>query len=159
MSSETASRRPNWVALGVAVFLAMVGIVIMIDMARIADVAGYSQVGPATVPQWVAFGLLALSALTALSAFRGTAPADQVHDPIGVLWILIGLSAQIALLKTVGFSIATALMFACVARGFGERRWQISLPAGLGISFAVFIIFSQLLRLSLPAGWLERLLF
>lgn len=159
MTSPSPLRRPDRVALGIAVFLAVSGIVILADMGRLADVAGYSQVGPATVPRWVAIGLLILSALTAISAFRGKLPSEPVHAPFGVLWIIVGLGAQIALLKTAGFSIATAVMFACVARGFDERRWYISFPAGLLISFVVFAIFSQLLRLSLPAGWLERMIF
>ncbi len=160
MSTSPVSRRPEWAALGVAVFLAVVAIVILKDMTRLSGAAGYSQVGPTTVPHWIAYMLLLLSVLTAVNAFRGTAaPADRIEAPAAVVWIVLGLVLQIALLKTAGFTIATGLMFACVARAFDERRWLISLPVGLGLSFVVFAVFSQLLNLTLPAGWLENLIF
>lgn len=160
MSMDQTSRRPNWAALGVAAFLAVFAIVILWDMTRLTGAAGYSQVGPATVPRWIASGMLILSALTAISAVRGTAePAEPVRAPMAVVWVIVGLLLQIALLHSAGFTIATGLMFACVARGFDERRWYISIPVGLGLSFFVYAVFSQLLNLSLPAGWLERLFF
>mgnify|MGYP006906540675 CR=1 FL=1 len=34
-----------------------------------------------------------------------------------------------------------------------------TLPVGIGLSFAVWVIFSQLLMLNLPAGPLEHLIF
>ena len=63
------------------------------------------------------------------------------------------------LLKTAGFSIATGVLFALTARGFGLRKLWLSLPAGIALSFVVWVIFSQLLQLLLPAGPLERRFF
>ena len=159
MTETPLSRRPDWAALGVAAFLAVAAITILVDMTRLSDAAGYSQVGPATVPRWIAYVMLILSALTAIGAFRGTVRAERIQAPGAVLWIALGLALQILLLKSAGFTIATGLMFACVARGFDERRWHLSIPVGLALSFFVFAVFSQLLRLTLPAGWLENLIF
>ncbi|MDN3712680.1 tripartite tricarboxylate transporter TctB family protein [Paracoccus cavernae] len=159
MSTSPVSRRPDWAALGVAVFLAAVAIVILMDMTRLSSAAGYSQVGPATVPRWIAYVLLLLAALTGYNAFKGTAQAEKIQSPAAVGWIVLGLVLQIVLLKTAGFTIATGLMFACVARAFDEKRWHLSLPVGFGLSFFVFAVFSQLLSLTLPAGWLENLIF
>lgn len=63
------------------------------------------------------------------------------------------------LLRVAGFSIATGILFALTARGFGKRKLWISLPLGIVFSFAVWAIFSQLLQLTLPAGPLEHLFF
>ncbi|WP_312526316.1 tripartite tricarboxylate transporter TctB family protein [Paracoccus sp. (in: a-proteobacteria)] len=159
MNQTPLSRRPDWAALGVAAFLAVAAITILVDMTRLSVSTGYSQVGPATVPRWIAYVLLILSALTAIGAFRGRFASEKVQAPAAVFWIVLGLILQIVLLKSAGFTIATGLMFACVARGFDERRWHVSLPVGLVLSFCVFAVFSQLLRLTLPAGWLENLIF
>lgn len=160
MTISSTSRRPNWAALGVAAFLTVFAIVIFWDTTRLSGMAGYSQVGPATVPRWIACGMLILAGLTAINAIRGTAEKSQpIHDVMAVLWVIAGLLLQILLLKSAGFTIATGLMFALVARGFDERRWHISIPVGLALAFAVYAVFSQLLNLSLPAGWLERLFF
>lgn len=159
MTGQPTSRRPAWAALAVAAFLAVVAGVILWDMGRLSGAAGYSQVGPATVPKWVAWGLLILAAATVINAFRGETPVDPIRAPAPVLWVVVGLLLQILLLNRVGFTIATGLMFAMVARGFGERRWHLSLPTGLVLAFTVYVVFSRYLRLSLPTGWLERLFF
>ena len=76
-----------------------------------------------------------------------------------VLFIVAGLAGQMLLLKTAGFSIATGVLFALTAFGFGRRKLWISLPIGIAFSFVVFIIFGRFLQLSLPAGPLEHLFF
>ncbi|MGO7208859.1 tripartite tricarboxylate transporter TctB family protein, partial [Rhizobium ruizarguesonis] len=69
------------------------------------------------------------------------------------------LAGQMLLLRVAGFSIATGILFALTARGFGKRKLWISLPLGIVLSFVVWAIFSQLLQLTLPAGPLEHLFF
>lgn len=63
------------------------------------------------------------------------------------------------LLNTLGFSIATGILFALTARGFGKRKLWLTVPIGIVFSFIVWAIFAKLLQLSLPAGPLERLFF
>lgn len=159
MTAPNPSRRPSWAALSVAAFLAVIAVVIFWDMGRLSEAAGYSQVGPATIPKWVAIGLLVLSGATAWTAFRGNFEVEPIRAPGPVLWVVAGLMLQILLLNRAGFTIATGLMFALVARGFDERRWYLSLPVGLALAFFVYVIFARYLRLSLPSGWLERLFF
>jgi putative tricarboxylic transport membrane protein len=74
------------------------------------------------------------------------------------LWIVGGLVAQILLLSTVGFSIATGILFAFTAKGFGRGPLWKTIPAGALLAFIVWVIFAKGLQLSLPAGPLERLL-
>ena len=45
------------------------------------------------------------------------------------------------------------------ARAFGKRNLAMTLPIGIVFAFAVWVVFSQLLMLHLPAGPLERLFF
>lgn len=152
-------RRPDRAALVIALFLAVVAGVMLWDSARLADLGGYSGVGPASVPRVVAYGLLGLAVWTGLAAMRGDFPERPPQDARPVLWIVAGLSAQLLLLHVVGFSIATGILFACTARAFGKRNLAMTLPIGIVVSFVVWAIFAKLLMLHLPPGPLEHLFF
>ena len=78
---------------------------------------------------------------------------------VNALVIVAGLAAQLLLLHVAGFSIATGILFAFTARAFGKTNLAMTIPVGIGLSFAVWVIFSQLLMLNLPAGPLEHLIF
>ncbi|MDS9467265.1 tripartite tricarboxylate transporter TctB family protein [Paracoccus sp. MBLB3053] len=152
-------RRRDKAALVIAAGLAVVAGVILWDSSRLADLGGYSGVGPASVPRVVALGLLGLSAWTVIAALKGDFPERPEQSVPPVLWIIAGLAAQLLLLHVAGFSIATGVLFACTARAFGKRNLAMTIPIGIVCAFAVWIVFSQLLMLHLPAGPLEHLIF
>ena len=157
VSTQTA-RRPDWAALAIGVALGILGLLVGLDARGIGG-GSYARIGPATFPYVIAAVLLALSVWTVIEAWRGQFP-ERDHDETGpIIWIVGGLAAQLLLLNTAGFSIATGLLFAATARAFGKRRLYVSIPLGILISFAIWVLFSQVLRLSLPAGPLERLFF
>lgn len=161
MSSENTKieqRRPDWAALAIAAVLAIVAAVIFIDVSRLTSTTGYSPVGPASVPYWIAFGLIGLAIWTVFAAFRRDFPARERQEFGPVAWVVAGLLAQMILIRFVGFSIATGLLFAFAARGFGARRLHISIPIGIAICLAIWYLFAGVLQLSLPAGPLENLL-
>ena len=157
--SHPSKRRPDWAALAISVFLVVVAAVIFWDSARLASVTGYSPVGPATVPYAIAFCLIGLASWTAVEAWRNDFPARDKQEMGPVFWVIAGLAAQMLLLNVAGFSIATGLLFAFTARAFGKRKLWFSIPIGIVFSFVIWVIFAQLLQLSLPAGPLERLFF
>ena len=155
----SATRRPDGAAFVIAVVLAAIAGVIFWDVSRLAGAAGYSQVGPTTVPHAIAYCLLGLAIWTAIEAWRGEFPERERQEVAPVVWIVGGLAAQMLLLKVAGFSIATGLLFALTAAGFGKRKLWITIPVGIVLSFVVWTIFAKLLQLSLPAGPLEHLFF
>jgi putative tricarboxylic transport membrane protein len=146
-------------ALVVAALLAGLAVLIWRQTAAMPATATYARIGPEAFPYAIAGGLAVLSALTAISAFRGGFPPREDDQPGPMLWIVGGLIAQMALLNTAGFSVAAGALFALAAAGFGRRRLWLTFPIGVAFGFAVWTIFSQLLNLSLPAGPLERLFF
>ncbi len=157
LPETAASRRPDGVALGGAAVLAAIAGVILWDTSHLAALTAYSPVGPTTVPYVVAVGLLVLAGWTVLAAIRGEFP-EREHQELGpIVWIVGGLAAQMLLLKTAGFSVATGVLFAATAAGFGRRKLWISVPAGIALCLVIWLIFARLLQLSLPAGPLERL--
>jgi putative tricarboxylic transport membrane protein len=149
-------RRPDRAALAVAAGLAVFGGVIVQDAMRLDAGGGYSQVGPGTVPEVIGFGLIGLAIWTAIAALRGDFPSRPHQAPGPVLWIVGGLLAQLLLLNVAGFSIATGLLFAFTARGFGKRNLALTIPVGILFSFVVWAVFSQILQLNLPTGPIER---
>lgn len=152
-------RRPDRAALIIAVGLAVLGAVLLWDSARLADLGGYSGVGPASVPRVVGGCLILLAVWTSIEAWRGDFPARPRQQVGPVVWIIAGLAAQLLLLNVAGFSIATGVLFAFTARAFGKRKLAVTIPIGIVFAFVVWVVFSQLLMLHLPAGPLEHLFF
>ena len=150
-------RRPDGAALVVAGLLAAFGGVILWDAARLHASGGYAGVGPGDVARWIGYALLGLALWSAVAAFRETPMRLPRQDVPAVLWVAGGLLAQILLLKTVGFTIATALLFAFTARGFGKRNLAMTIPVGIVFSLAVYVVFAGFLKLTLPSGLLEHL--
>ncbi|MCW5710093.1 tripartite tricarboxylate transporter TctB family protein [Shinella sp.] len=158
-ASSNERRRPDRAALVIAPVLFAIAALIWWDAGRLAEMSNYSRIGPATVPHVVAIGLALLAVWTGFEAWRGDFPEREPIEVKPVVFIVAGLAGQMLLLKTAGFSIATGVLFALTAFGFGRRRLWISLPIGIAFSFVVYIIFGRFLQLSLPAGPLEHLFF
>jgi putative tricarboxylic transport membrane protein len=156
-AGESRRRRPDRGGLVIAAGLAGLALVIFRDASHLRPASGYAGIGPAAFPTVVATGLVTLAAATALSAWRAGFPprASDRLEPIA--WIVGGLVAQLLLLKLAGFSIATGLLFAATARGFGRGPLWMTIPIGIALALAIFVIFSLGLKLSLPAGPLEHL--
>ncbi len=151
-------RRPDRAALVIGLGLAVLAAVVAWNTRNIGGGGGYAQIGPKAFPYAIAIMLAVLSAGTLLSAWRGEFPARDRDDIPPILWIVGGLAAQLLLLPYLGFSIATGLLFAATARGFGRGPLWFTVPLGIVLSFAVFLVFRLLLKLALPAGPLENLI-
>lgn len=150
-------RRPDGAALVIAGLLFLVAAVIFWQT-RAMPVAGqYAKVGPTTLPYVLSGAFVLLSIGTALSAFRHGFPEREPDRLPPMLWIVGGLVLQMLLLKTAGFSVATGLLFAFAARGFGRGPLWMTIPIGIAFSLVIWLIFAGLLNLSLPGGPLEHL--
>jgi len=158
MTPAPVGRRPDRAALAIAAGLGVLALVVYWQTSLMPVTAQYARVGPTTVPYVVAAGLAALAVGTAVSALRGGFPAREKDTYGATVWIVGGLIAQMLLLKTAGFSIATGVLFALVARGFGRGPLWRTAPIGIVFAFFLYLVFALGLQLSLPAGPLERLL-
>ena len=153
-----APHGPDRAGLVIAVLLGLLAAVIFYETRAMKVTALYARVGPTTFPYVIATVLAVLAVGTALSAWRGGFPEREPERLAPILWIVGGLALQLLLLKPAGFSIATGCLFALTARGFGRGPLWLTIPIGIVFSLAVWLIFSRLLMLSLPAGPLERLI-
>jgi putative tricarboxylic transport membrane protein len=159
MSARTPDgRRPDGAAIAIAAGLAGLAAVIFWQTAQMPVTAQYARIGPTTAPYAVATGLAALAVGTLVSGLRGGFPARERDEIAPMVWIVGGLAAQMLLLKTAGFTIATAVLFAATARAFGKGPLWRTFPIGLGVAFLIYVVFALGLSLSLPAGPIESLL-
>ncbi|WP_374622558.1 tripartite tricarboxylate transporter TctB family protein [Devosia sp.] len=154
----SARRRPDWAALVIAAGLGLLGVIVAWDASRLGTGGSYARIGPQTIPYVIAIGLGGLAVWTAIEAWRGDFPERDRQEFAPVAWIVGGLLAQLVLIRFVGFSLATGLLFAMTARGLGKVRLPLALLVGVLLSAAVWYVFARLLQLNLPAGPPERLL-
>jgi putative tricarboxylic transport membrane protein len=159
VTGPATPRGPDRAGFVIALLLAVLAAVIFFDTRAMKVTAAYARVGPTTFPYVIAAVLAFLAVGTALSAWRGGLPEREPERLAPVLWIVGGLVLQLLLLKPAGFSIATGLLFALTARGFGRGPLWLTVPVGIVFSLFVWFVFSRVLMLSLPAGPLENLFF
>ena len=145
--------------LGLGAFAAVV-------TATLPGEGGYAGFGPNFVPAVVACGLLVTGAWLLWEALAGgwrnsgapEAGAEHPFNAPAFWWISAGLFAHMLLIGWAGFVVAGAVLFPCVARGFGSTRALRDAAIGFVLSLAVFAFFVKLLNVNLPAGWLQPLL-
>ena len=144
------------------------GLFALVNALSLPSAGGYSGVGPNAIPIAVAGGLAALGVWLLVEAMAGgwrERISDDPHDRgehafqiTAFAWVSAGLFAQMALMHTAGFVLATAVLFACVARGFGSFRPVRDAMIGLALGLVVFLFFVKFLNVGLPAGWLAPVL-
>ncbi len=155
----SGERRPDGAALVIAALLAFLAALVFWQTKAMPVSGQYARVGPTTAP-YVLSGFLALLAIGhVVTAFRHGLPPRDADRAGPMLWIVGGLVLQLLLLKPLGFSIATGCLFALTAKGFGRGPLWMTVPIGIALSLVIWLIFAGLLKLSLPAGPLEHLLF
>ncbi|MBL9073287.1 tripartite tricarboxylate transporter TctB family protein [Tabrizicola sp.] len=152
-------RRPRWAAFVIAAGLAGLAAMILWDASGLKQDGGYAGVGPADVPRIIAYGLLLLAGLTVISGLKGDLPRPPPQAPAPVLWIMGGLIGQLLLLHVAGFILSGAILFGMTARGFGQKPLWRNILVGFALAFVIYGIFDRLLKLNLPGGPLELLIF
>jgi putative tricarboxylic transport membrane protein len=158
--SEPASgRRPDGAAFIIAALLAGLGGLLIWQGLAIPDKGGYAGIGSGDMPIFIGGGLLLLALTHVVNGLRHGATGVPRQQPVPVMFILGGLALQLILLKPLGFSIASGILFAFTAAAFGKRNMALSLPVGIAFAFLVYGIFDRLLQLNLPGGFLETLIY
>lgn len=156
--SQNSKHRPDRAVLVIAAILAGISLLIFWKTLQMPVTASYARIGPTTVPYLVAGGLMALAVGTGWSGMKGWFPSRSVDDVPPIMWIAAGLIAQMLLLKTIGFVIATALLFALTARAFGKKPLWHNFVIGFGFALVVWLIFAIGLKLSIPDPLFRKIL-
>ena len=157
--SPGTGRRPDGAAFIIAAMLAGLGSLLIWQGLGIPEKAGYAGVGSGDVPVFIGGGLLLLAVAHAWKGLRHAAPGIPHQQPVPVLFIAGGLAVQLILLHPLGFSIASGFLFASTAAAFGKRNFALTIPVGIGFALLVYGVFDRLLKLNLPAGVPETLIY
>jgi putative tricarboxylic transport membrane protein len=152
-------RRPDGAAFIIAALLAGLGTLLIWQGYGIPEKGGYAGIGSGDLPVFIGVGLWLLALAHVWKGIRHGAERFARQQPVPILFVVAGLLLQLLLLKPLGFSIASGLLFACTAAAFGKRNFAVTLPVGIAFAFLVYGVFDRLLKLNLPAGLPETLLF
>jgi putative tricarboxylic transport membrane protein len=158
--STTAGRRSVHVGeVLISLVLVFIGAFVVYETRGIAETQGYSQVGPRLFPYLIGTGLTLCGAVLTWHAIAGgwrDVPLDQPgHDaPDWMAWAIIsgGIVLHMVLIGWAGFIIASTLMFALIARGFGSTRAVRDVLVGLALAVVAYFLFTKALGLRLPPG-------
>lgn len=154
--------------LGVAAFLAALGVLILVDTLGVH--AAYSQsdpVGPRTVPFIISGLLLVCAVVLAIDVLRGgrgeaeggeDVDLSQPTDWRTVLPLIAVFVANIALVDTLGWVVSGTLLFFGSVLALGSRHYVRDLIISVVLALASFYGFYLGLGIPLPAGVLEGVL-
>ncbi len=170
MSHSSRSQR-HQALIGAAVLV--VGALMAWGASGLPEGVGYSGVGPAVLPWFVAGVLLLCGALLLAHALRGgyrhleLGSGAERGDWPALAWVSAGILANAALVTTLGFVLSCALCFTLAVRGLriaerkpagSARQTLVDALTGLAIAAPAFWLFTKLLAINLPGltatGWI-----
>lgn len=160
--------KANPAELILSLAVSTLGVATAIGTAQLPSAGGYARIGPNLAPAVIAAGLIFLGIWLLYETLSGgwrnavaeepSARGEHAFHPSAFLWVSAGVIAEILLIHTGGFVIAQAVLFACVARGFGSAKLPRDFAIGIILGLAVFLFFVKFLNVNLPAGWLKPIL-
>jgi putative tricarboxylic transport membrane protein len=159
--------RPPRAELGLAAFVAAVGVFLLVQTASLRVPATSNVVGPKLFPNLVGVALLVAGALLAVEVLRGRVAepeAGEDVDPsrptdwrtLGLL--LAALLVHLLLMLLVGYVLAAAALFSGAAFALGSRRWLRDAAVGVLLGVVLYVAFTRGLGLHLPEGAIEAVL-
>jgi putative tricarboxylic transport membrane protein len=142
------------------------GLLALFGATQVGTGAGYVAVPPSVMPAVIGVGLVALGALLFL---RATVRPDLdlarhvVAEAAETDWRTTGLTLVTLVvyaltLGLLGYVLATTWFIPVVARILGSRRPRRDFLVGVALGIVVYVSFTQLLGVRLPAGLLDPIL-
>lgn len=153
---------------GVCAALAGLGVLLLVDAARIPHVTSSNDpLGPKPVPMVLGVLLLVVAAFYAIDVWRGgVGHAEEGEDvdlgaradwkTVGLLIVVFGASAL--LIDFLGWVITGSLLFWGCAFALGNRHHIRGLAIGIALGLITFYAFAIGLGVNLPAGILKGIL-
>jgi len=117
---------------------------------------GENGPGPAFVPFWVGLVLAFLATLLLVGALRSRDPGEPwLPDGTGLrrIGIVLGATvAYVALLGTLGMTIATALFLVVLVRWPDRQPWPLAIAVAIVVAALNYVVFVHWLHVPLPEG-------
>ncbi|MFF0345232.1 tripartite tricarboxylate transporter TctB family protein [Kribbella sp. NPDC004875] len=165
--TQTEARRDK-AQYGVCGFLAVVGVLVIVDAARLQHIANSNDpIGPKPVPIVLGVLLLVVAVLYAVDVARGGTGAAEEGEDVDVTsavdWrtvlLLIGaFVVNLVLIEPLGWVISGTLLFWGSAFALGSRHHFRNLVVAVALALITFYGFAIGLGVGLPAGVLQGIL-
>jgi len=166
--NEAAVRRPDRAQYGVCGFLAVVGVLVIVDAARLQHIANSNDpIGPKPVPIVLGVLLLVVAVLYAVDVARGGTGEAEAGEDVDVtssvdwrtvLTLIAAFVVNLALIEPLGWVISGTLLFWGSAFALGSRHHIRNLVIAVALALITFYAFAIGLGVNLPAGVLQGIL-
>ncbi len=149
----------------VALFFVAIGIIAIVDAARVGF--GWGPSGPESgfFPFYLGVGTLICSAFVLTKGFKEFKKEGSGKRliPEGglkpILWVLLPSTGMVILTEFVGLHIAAATFLAFYMRAVGKIRWVTIALVSILLPVSLFIVFDKLFLIPLPTGlWGSKLI-
>jgi putative tricarboxylic transport membrane protein len=149
-----------------AIAVIVLGGTILTQVSQIGTGAGFIVVGPRIFPTVVGVGILVLGLLVLLRTtvlLDNDLVAEVVTEEATTDWSttilsLLTLVAYASLLHPLGYTLTTALFFPVIGRILGSTRLQRDIIVGVALGLVIYLTFTRVLGVRLPAGLLTGIL-
>jgi putative tricarboxylic transport membrane protein len=145
----------NWSEIGASLFFLLVGIAVMVGALKL-------NLGSPTSPQPGLFPFLGggfvvvMSSILMAKGWLGRGENISYFEGIsGPAIFVSGMAVYVGILNPLGFVIATIFLGAVILWVLNTTSWKVIAVASIGMSAGTYLLFTELLGVSLPAGVLE----
>lgn len=152
---------------GLAAFLAVVGVVVVVDATGLRPGFADQPVQPSLFPYVVGTALVVLAVALAVATSRGSVAEPEGGEDIDLTepsdWVTVAklagvFLANVLLIGVLGWAITGAMLFAGCAWALGSRTLLKDVAIGAALSLLTWYGFYVGLGLPIPAGVLDGVL-
>lgn len=152
--------RQHLVEVGVAAFMALLGIITVIGSLQVGT--GWGAEGPKSgfFPFWIGLIVVVTSLYNLVRAYtHGSRKLfASWHELTQVLKVVVPLTIYVGAIPWLGIYIASALLIAGFMRWIGRYGWLLTLAISIALPVVTYITFEMWFLVPLPKGPLEDLL-
>jgi hypothetical protein len=149
--------------LGMAIFLFLIGLIVMWDAVRLGfrwdPLAGP---GAGFLPFYLALGILIGTVIVFIKGVKTLkdGPGKRLIPEGGlkpILWVLVPSTVMVILVEFVGIHAAAAIYLAFYMREVGKIEWLKVAFVSILVPVSLYIVFDRLFLIPLPGGMLGRI--
>ncbi len=149
----------------VALLLASIGLIVMVDSVRLGFLWGRNGPESGFFPFHLGLGTIICSTLILRKVIRQykNGGAGKRLMPEGslkpILWVLVPATGMVVITEFVGLHVAAALYLAFYMRAVGRIGWVTTIAISLLVPISLYIAFDKLFLVPLPQGlWGAKLI-
>jgi hypothetical protein len=158
--SSSAGPRQHLVEVGVAAFMALLGVITVIGSLQVG--IGWGAEGPKSgfFPFWIGLIVSGTSLYNMVRAYtRGGRKLFASWMQITqVLKVVLPLTIYVGAIPWLGIYLASALLIAGFMRWIGRYGWLLTLAISIGLPIVIYVTFEMWFLVPLPKGPIEDLL-